>query len=377
MNVGVDVAQTCVQKAGCASVAESLARALPFARPEFTWTLLHHFGGWLNPDTRNGLRLDRAPNVSAPLLDLSLEQAAEVWQCIEAGGRPFTPFPDIWLSFSFQAPRLPSGKLVFVVHDVSFWTHPEFTTELNRFTCQKGTLDALQRADGLVFPSAASKRRFDSVLPGWLTERRLPYREIPHASRFEGVTRPARQDSGREGFWLAVGSLEPRKNHALILSAYRDYACRVASPRDLVIAGGAGWMSESIQRQLREWRPPGRVRWLGFVTDSELSGLYETAHCLIQPSIEEGFGLPVVEAASFGLSGFISDAEALHEVAPETWPRIPADRPDLWALEMVRHDSSPPPHPTSWHPLSWRGIADQYSDFLEEVHALPPKPRHR
>ncbi|MEM6456641.1 MAG: glycosyltransferase family 1 protein, partial [Acidobacteriota bacterium] len=92
-------------------------------------------------------------------------------------------------------------------------------------------------------------------------------------------------------------------------------AVRRAHP--LVLVGGAGWHSDALRAKLAragdgDGDPP--IRWLGHVDDAELPALYAAASMLAYPSLEEGFGLPVLEAMACGCPVLTSDRGALREV---------------------------------------------------------------
>lgn len=173
MKIGFDVAQTCVERAGCGWYADSLARALVRVAPENEYQLYHHFGGWFNERTDRGTHLN-APNVLAPLRGLGVAEAAALWRAIDAGERPAPGEPQIVHANCYQAPFVGDARLVFTVYDMSYWTCPEFTTDGNRLLCQSGVFAALQRADGFVFISENSHREFERHLPGWLERRGKP-----------------------------------------------------------------------------------------------------------------------------------------------------------------------------------------------------------
>jgi alpha-1,3-rhamnosyl/mannosyltransferase len=112
---------------------------------------------------------------------------------------------------------------------------------------------------------------------------------------------------------LFVGTLEPRKNVGTLLDAYERLLARRATP-ELVLAGQA--TAESRPWLDRIGRAPlvGRVRHIGYVDPSARRALFEGARVLIQPSFEEGFGLPVLEAMTIGAPVVAADRGALPEV---------------------------------------------------------------
>jgi hypothetical protein len=159
MRIGFDVAQTCVDKAGCGLYADSLIRALVKLAPEHHFDLYHHFGGWINLTTDKGTAI-QAPNVQSPLLRYTSAEATQLWANPDNLPNKIGQ-PDIVHANCYQAPILKNTKLVYTIYDVSFWAVPEFTTEANRLLCQSGTLSALSRADGFIFISESSRNEFE------------------------------------------------------------------------------------------------------------------------------------------------------------------------------------------------------------------------
>ena len=195
---------------------------------------------------------------------------------------------------------------------MSFWIHPEFTTEENRLICQEGTLEAVCRADGFVFISQSARNEFERIFPGFCDRQNVAIAVAPLASRFPNLSEPHSVIS--TGSWLAVGSLEPRKNYGALLDAIEEYWERSQKRRQLVIAGGSGWKSEEIRQRISVLEGRGLVRYLGYVSEERLRKLYGEAFALIFPSHYEGFGLPIVEAMSQGCPVITRKNTSLEEV---------------------------------------------------------------
>jgi glycosyltransferase involved in cell wall biosynthesis len=309
MKIGFDVAQTCVEKAGCGWYADALIRALVGAAPEHQFLLYHQFGTWINNSTAEGTYID-APNVAPTFTDVTPEEAARIWSSPEELVVK-TGAPDIVHANCYQAPKVPGAKLVYTLHDVSFWAVPEFTTEANRLICQRGVLRALQNADGFVFVSQSSHDEFNRMLPGWLERNQKPWVVTYEGSKFRRTSVPP---SGASDYWLAVGSLEPRKNYETLLSAVELYWERSSRRLPLKIAGGTGWKSEQLMQRIETLQAHGMVTYLGYVPEEHLPPLYGGAHALVFPSWYEGFGLPVLEAMTQGCAVICSDRTSLPEV---------------------------------------------------------------
>lgn len=381
MKIGFDVAQTCVERAGCAWYADSLVRALAAGAPEHQFFLYHQFGDWLNESPEHGTRID-APNVTATFTDVTRAEAARIWQSpdellIKTGA------PDIVHANSFRAPRIPGAKLVFTVYDVSFWAVPHFTTEGNRLVCQAGLLQALGNADGFVFISESSHDEFERMLPGWLEENNRLWCVTPLAARASFQPPDAFvPPRAPQPFWLAVGSLEPRKNYGALLDALETYWLRSAAPQPLWVAGGDGWSSRDLARRIEALAAKGMVRRLGYVSEEKLGELYATATALVFPSWYEGFGLPVLEAMGFSCPVICSANTSLKEVGgdaafyiePGDPAEIAATMLKLEANATLRRDRITASRAQAAK-FSWHRTAKLTIEFYERL--LSPEPLHK
>jgi glycosyltransferase involved in cell wall biosynthesis len=311
MKVGFDVAQTCQEKAGCGWAADLLIRALVKSAPEIQFYLYHQFGTWLNWGTRSGTHLE-ALSVVEPFRWMSPRRATKIWQAVAAGEATLPGDPDIVHANSFQSPRVGPARLVYTVYDISFWINPQYTTEANRIVCQRGTLDAIALAAAFVFVSRHAQCEFEQLFPG-IIERKEILTTVAHpGSRFPPV--PTSRHAFPGGDWLAVGSLEPRKNYETLLSSMECYWRRSTIKRPLKIIGGKGWKSDSLRERISTLESKGIVRFEGYVSDRHLLRLYREAFGLVFPSHYEGFGLPVVEAMSQACPVIIRNHSSLPEV---------------------------------------------------------------
>jgi len=127
-------------------------------------------------------------------------------------------------------------------------------------------------------------------------------------------------------FVLQVGTLEPRKNHALTLSVMQGLWARGAQLGCLFI-GQRGWLVDSFAQSLEklpQWQ--SKLMWLVQCTDAQLDWCYRHAAAVIYPSIDEGYGLPLAEAAACGAPVIASKAPAHLEVAgvlsADSWIRL-------------------------------------------------------
>jgi glycosyltransferase involved in cell wall biosynthesis len=368
MKIGFDVAQTCQERAGCAWYADSLARAMVAVASENEYTLYHQFGRLINAETSSGTYIEH-PSVSMPFWRVNADISRERWQRIGISEN-LPGNPEIIQSNSFQVIESAGAKLVFVVYDMSFWACPEFTTEANRLHCQQGVLEALRRADGFLFISESAKNEFETVLPGWLKRNNKPAAAIPLASRFQ----PRNGHKQEERLWLAVGSMEPRKNYSALFSAIDMYWRRSKQPSPVCVVASTGWKNDELKRKASELEAQGRIRIPGRVDEESLGSLYQQAFALVFPSWYEGFGLPVLEAMQCGCPVVCSDRTSLPEIGGDAVWYIDPEKPQsicdaMLALEedaTLRHKYREAGlHRASQ--FSWRRTAIATLEFYRQV----------
>jgi glycosyltransferase involved in cell wall biosynthesis len=135
--------------------------------------------------------------------------------------------------------------------------------------------------------------------------------------------------------FLMVGTIEPRKNHDLVLDAFERFWA-AGGTASLVVIGRRGWQCEATLRRFTALGAAGRpFTHVGNATDAELHYAYRHARCLIFPSVAEGFGLPIVEGLAQGLPAIASDIPVHREVGGDLATYIPLGDPGHLA-ELLR-----------------------------------------
>lgn len=135
-------------------------------------------------------------------------------------------------------------------------------------------------------------------------------------------------------FFLAVGTLQPRKNIATLIAAHRMLPPVVRREVPLVVVGKAGWGCEDVVAQLRQG-DGGALRWLQYVPDADMLPLLRQASALVFPSLHEGFGLPVLEAFAAQLPVLASNVTSLPEVAGQGALLVDPVVPSAWVDAML------------------------------------------
>jgi glycosyltransferase involved in cell wall biosynthesis len=141
-------------------------------------------------------------------------------------------------------------------------------------------------------------------------------------------------------FALFVSTIEPRKNHALLLEVWRRLLARGVPQRAgfrLVFVGRPGWMVAPLLAEIADAsRFAGTLLHLPRADDAVLAGLYAHAGFCLYPSHTEGFGLPVVEAFAHGRALIASTGGAVPEAVGGLAPCLDPDDADAWEAEMAR-----------------------------------------
>lgn len=199
-----------------------------------------------------------------------------------------------------------SAAQVVTIHDLNFLRHPERTrAEIRRDYPELARSHAL-RADHVIVVSRFTAVEVQEAFG-------VPDERLSICSP-GGPGWPPRAARPASGYVLFFGTLEPRKNVGALLDAYETLAARNGDVPKLVLAGKA--TEESRPWLERAARPPlqGHVETIGYVPPEQRRALYEGAILLVQPSFEEGFGLPVLEAMTAGVPVVAANRGALPEV---------------------------------------------------------------
>lgn len=230
-----------------------------------------------------------------------------------------------------------SGRRVVTIYDLDFLHHPERAWGEMRRDFPALVHAHARRADLVVTISAHSAAAIERVLgvspdrivicrpgvPDWALN------EQTHASPRAG------------GYLLFVGTLEPRKNVGGLLDAYERLLTLRPDAPPLVVAGRHTAAAEAWLARIA--RPPlrGHVEVRGFVPGDERCALYRGAAALVLPSLDEGFGLPALEAMALGVPVIGTTRGAVPEVVGDAGLLADPEDPAGLALAMQRVLSEP------------------------------------
>ena len=314
---------TCYRMLICVDVQPAVAQRTGIGR--YTRRLVEHLAPLVDgtPDRLRLFYFDFRGHADAPRCPGAQRRAVAwcpgrgaQWAWKTLGWPPADLFAgpaDLYHFTNFVIPPLRRGRAVVTIHDASFIRFPEFAEARNLAYLRRRIHDTVRRAAAILTLSRHAAGEIEALLP----EARGRVFPVPLAvdSAFARPPEPALSATltrlgVRRPYLLTVGTIEPRKNHALLLDAFEQVR---RFDGDLVIAGMPGWRCDPIFERMRTSPAAARIRYLRFVADADLPALYAGAELLVFPSHYEGFGLPPLEAMACGTPVLSSCGGALAE----------------------------------------------------------------
>lgn len=295
--------------------------------------------------------------------------------------------PDVFFSPAHYAPRFSPVPTVISIMDLAFFHFPELFAKKDLYQLHKWTEYSVKKASKIITISEASKDdiiklyhipqdRIHVVYPGIKESLTL----TPHNYSMQDL----QQKYGiSDNFILFVGTLQPRKNIVRAIEAFSKVVSRRSEIRDqksedgelqFVIVGRKGWLYEDILAAPKKYGVEDKVKFLDFVPDDELPTLYKNAKCFLWPSLYEGFGLPVVEAMSYGCPVITSNTSSLPEAGGDAAVYVdPRDTDDIAKkLQVVLSTKSKRAEmiekgKKQVAKFSWEKAAEQTLEVLQQV----------
>ena len=230
---------------------------------------------------------------------------------------------------------LSTAPFLITVHDVTFFDHPDWMPRhVALYKRAMLRVAVLSRPRAIVCDSQHTRDRLLALLPAAKRVRiKVVYLGVDPPP-LDAMWQPMRSDP----YFLTLSTIEPRKNHLTLLAAFRELR-QSGFPLRWKIAGSAGHMAVPILEALRA---EDGVDVMDFVSHDERNRLLREATFFALPSLEEGFGFPVLEAMARGVPAVCSLGSALDEVAGDDALRVRATDQEGWvgALKALGTDTT-------------------------------------
>lgn len=242
--------------------------------------------------------------------------ASRLWTHSRLSAEMIRHRPDLLFVPSHVVPLIHPPSVV-TIHDLGYLRFPEAHPAGQRRMLDLATRWSARIARQIVVPSQATQD--DLVRAYRIDEQKITVIHHGVSDRF-GTIAPYAVRGLRDRlhllgpYVLSVGTIQPRKNFEIVAEAMAMLRTRGVECT-LVITGKRGWFAEDVIERLKSFELGDRLRILDYVSDYDLPALYAGAACYVQPSLFEGFGLPVVEAMASAVPVLVSRASCLPEIA--------------------------------------------------------------
>lgn len=275
----------------------------------------------------------------------------------------------------FEQVRGGGGLVCSVVYDVIPIIHPDLVNDLLADSFAAWFKSVIVKSDALI---CISRSAADDVVEA-IKRFNLPHRrnlkvgyfhlgaDIPHSAKESTLRSEVKAVFGdpRPNL-LMVGTVEPRKRHADAIAAVEEL-WRAGVDVSLTIVGRYGWKSTQLADRLRTHPERGkRLFWLEDASDAEVQFAYRSASALLFPTMAEGYGLPLIEAAYFDLPVICSDLPVLRELAGENALYFEKGNPGS-AANAIRQflAGNARPDPKKIRRLTWDESAQQLIGVIQ------------
>ncbi len=222
------------------------------------------------------------------------------------------PFLLRWLS------KRPDIRPVFMLHDSIPVEMPEYVSEKGAAIHAAMVASAARLASGVIVSTEYARQTITAALAkaGRVDAPTFAW-PLPLAETFDESTQSDPRLAALP-YFVACGAIEPRKNHLFLLELWRHLCAEMKNPPHLLIIGSPAWGGEAILDHIQRCEVTrGRIHILNGLSTAAMKTALAGARALLAPSLAEGFGLPVIEAAHMGVPVIASNIAAHREVARE------------------------------------------------------------
>ncbi len=236
-----------------------------------------------------------------------------LWTHLRLGAELFRRPPDLFFTPAHVIPYSWFGPAMATVHDLGYEHFPEAHTAEQVRYLRWSTQHNAKRSRVVLADSKATKQDLIRFYGTAADKIQVIYPGIDLQFLDEAQTaEPLERD---RPYLLFLSTIQPRKNVGRIIDAFVTVADQI--PHDLILAGQTGWQADRILAQIEELPEPIKSRVIrpGFVADSEKANLIKGAAAFIYPSLNEGFGFPLLEANACGTPVITANSSSLAELA--------------------------------------------------------------
>ncbi len=222
-------------------------------------------------------------------------------------------------------PNLSNVPTFVAVHDLCYEDVPEYVSDKNRAFLHRFVPKSIKSVTKIITISESTKSAIKKHYG--VNDNKFIITPIPPQTPLFTSKDVLKRFEINKKYILLISNLEPRKNFINLVKAYEKLPKNIKKEYCLVLAGGKGWKIEEQLNYIENSKFSKDIILTGYVSDVERAALYTNASIFVMPSHYEGFGMPVLEAMSYGIPTAISDIPVFHEVAGDASEYFDKDNP--------------------------------------------------
>lgn len=321
MKIGFDASDLCTGRAdGTTRYTRELTTRMPKLSQEDTWE-------FYGPCVKPSVSLHKNATWHASPFPMGWTQGRLPFELLRDE-------PDVLFMPIQQLPvfRPYRTKTVAVIHDLAFHEYHEQFRYKDWLLLHTFSAQVANEADAIIAVSEATKKDIEKfygrkhsvhVVPHGIDHER--FRVFSKGEKVTGLKKLQKKYPRiTKPYLLYVGQIQPRKNIIHLVEAFEQLD---QPDLQLVIAGGHGWNNTEIYKRIAMSSKAGSIVVTGAVPDDLLPTLYANAETFILPSLQEGFGIPIIEAAACGVPVVTSNRSSMKEIAEGSGVLVDPEKP--------------------------------------------------
>jgi len=212
------------------------------------------------------------------------------------------------------------GKYILTVHDLSYVEFAKTIESKNLFFLQRHIPWSIQKADHIIAVSNHTKEniiKYFKIPEDKITVIYNGIDKIFFENHSQKLLKLKKKHNLKNKYFLSVSTIEPRKDYITQIKAYKKLPENIRKEYDLIIAGGTGWKSKEVITEVKKEMNIGNIKLLGYVPELDISCLMQNASLYIHSSLDEGFGLPLIQALASKCHVIASNTSCHPEILQE------------------------------------------------------------
>jgi glycosyltransferase involved in cell wall biosynthesis len=304
---------------------------------------------------------------------------AAVWDRVVPTGAIYLNIAEHWLEYHRYFDwlgRRPDVQAVFFVHDLLPFDYPEYFRPGYEAVFRRRFETIAKRGTAFIVSTNVVRDRLrEALAPQGKSNAPIHVAPFPSPLALADVAE-ADTDAPSHPYFVLISTIEPRKNHLLVLNVWRELAALMgeATPR-LVLVGSRGWENEQVIDMLDRCAGiANHVLRTARISRNGLTWLIRHAQALLMPSFDEGYGLPLVEALSLGTPVIASDTATFREVTRGSALLLPAIDGVGWRETIMAYATRAAPawqlaqaKAKPFRPPNWDGYFGRLDEFLTSL----------